>query len=323
MTAHRVVERHLNNPFAIPADEAMLDRIMADVEVNGGALAPNDHWTLSRDQVLTLNDMLDPFIGCIGLQPVDANAITCYEPFLRGIDHLGLCKTDMLAQARSRGWVKSDLGTLMDLNLLTAYLPTPLRPRLKVVEVGGGYGRLAEGLMRLLPGGVHHLLIDAVPGSLMYAYLYLRRAFPRRRIGSFYAGDAYDPGFDCYVMPAWHSPELPDDAFDLAVNIESMQEMSAEHIEYYLGLFDRVTSPEATIYISNARDYVYDGPWNFPTGWEVLFMHNTPRSWSRSHPTIVMRKGPADYAVERRIHEAAFVAEMAHWNVRLNALVPA
>ena len=322
MTARKVVDRRVADPFAIPADTEMLDRIVADVEAGGGSLAPNEHWTLGRDQIGSLEAMLDPLIGSIGMQPVDADAVACYEPFLRGIDHLGLCKNDLLAQGRSRGWLKSDLGTLMDLNLITAYLPTPLPERLRVVEVGGGYGRLAEGLLRLLPGGVHHLLIDAVPGSLMYAYLYLRRVFPRRRIGSFYAGDAYDPDFDCYVMPAWHSAGLLDGAFDLAVNIESMQEMSAEHIEYYLGLFDRVTSPEATIYISNARDYVYQGEWNFPAGWEVLFMHNTPRSWSRCHPTVVMRKGPADYRIERRVHEAAFATELPHWNPRLSMLLP-
>jgi putative sugar O-methyltransferase len=322
MSANRVVERKIANPFGIPADESMLDRIISDSQENGGSLVANDHWTLGRDQVQSLTDMLDPLIGCVGMQPVDANAIACYEAFLRGIDHLKLCKGDLLAQGRSRGWVKSDLGTLMDLNLITAYLPDPLPAKLSIVEVGGGYGRLAEAMLRLAPGAVHHLLIDAVPGSLMYAYLYLRRLFPRRRIGSFYAGDAYDPDFDCYIMPAWHSPNLADGAFDLAVNIESMQEMDGHHIDYYLALFDRVTVPDGTIYISNARDYVYQGPWNFPERWEVLFMHNTPRSWSRVHPTIVMRKGAADYGRERMVQESAFAAEAAHWNPGLASLRP-
>jgi hypothetical protein len=322
MTASRVVERRIANPFAIPADQAMLERIIADTKTNGGALAPNDHWTLEPGQVQSLNDMLDPLIGCVGMQAVDANAVACYESFLRGIDHLGLCKGDLLAQGRSRGWVKSDLGTLMDLNLITAFMPDPLPDRLSIVEVGGGYGRLAEAMLRLRPGAVHHLLIDAVAGSMMYAYLYLRRLFPKRRIGSFYAGDVYNPDWDCYIMPAWHSPNLPDGTFDLAVNIESMQEMDGHHIDYYLGFFDRVTVPAATIYISNARDYVYQGAWSFPATWEVLFMHNTPRSWSRVHPTIVMRKGEADFGRERMAHEAALGEEVKHWNPGLSSLRP-
>lgn len=322
MTSRRVVDRRIPNPFAIPADEAMLDRILADAEENGGDLVPNPHWTLSREQVRSLGAMLDPLIGPIGMQPVDANAVACYEPFLRGIDHLDLCAPDLLAQGRSRGWLKSDLGTLMDLNLTTAYLPNPAPSRLNVIEVGGGYGRLAEAFMCLRPETVHYLLVDAVPGSLMYAYLYLRRMFPRRRIGSFYAGDAYDPEFDCYVMPAWHSPKLGDSQFDMAINVESMQEMDRHHIDYYLGLFDRVTVPSATIYISNARDYVYQGDWPFPDRWEVLFLHNTPRSWSRVHPTIAMRKGTADFSLERKAHEAAFALETGHWNPQLCFLIP-
>jgi putative sugar O-methyltransferase len=316
------MKRRMSNPFDIPADEAMLADIVADASANGGDLVPNAHWTLDREQVMSLQDLLDPLVGVIGMQPVDANAVACFEKFLRGIDHLGLCGGDLLAQGRSCGWCKTDLGTLMDLNLTTAYLPTPGPERLNVIEVGGGYGRLAEAFLRIRPHAAHYLMVDAVPASLMYAYLYLRREFPGRRIGSFYAGDSYDPDFDCYVMPAWHTPNLAGGQFDLAVNIESMQEMDRHHIEYYLGLFDRVTVPAGTIYISNARDYYYKGDWPFPDRWEVLFLHNTPRSWTRNHPTIAIRKGTADFRLERLAQEAAFEIETGNWNQGLSMLLP-
>lgn len=321
-TLHQVTHHRGAAPFDIPADLDMLERIVADAASHGGLLRPNTHWELASDRVGSLARMLDPLIGPIGMQPVDADAVACYEPFLRGIDHLGLCGPDLLAQGSARRWVKSDLGTLMDLNLTTAYLPVPMPHPLCVCEVGGGYGRLAEGFLGLLADGIHHVLIDAVPASLMYAYLYLRRAFPDRRIGSVYAGDSYDPGFDCFIMPAWQADTLPSEVFHLAVNIESMQEMDGHHVDHFLALFDRVMLPNGTIYVSNARDYVYRGEWRFPAHWEVLFQHNTPRSWSREHPTVVMRKGDRDHSLERVVQEAAYGLETAHWNPGLSMLRP-
>src|SRR4029077_8532999 len=98
---------------------------------------------------------------------------------------------------------------------------------------------------------IHYVLVDAVPASMMYAYQYLRRAFPERKIGSVYAGDTYDTSFDCFILPAWQSDALQDASFHLAVNIESMQEMEDHHITHFMTMFDRVTTADATIYISN------------------------------------------------------------------------
>jgi SAM-dependent methyltransferase len=306
--------------FDIPVDQATLARISDDARSNGGILAPSKQWQLDDTATSSLSVLLEALLGPIGMQPVDAAAVRCYESFLRGIDHLGLCEPNLLVQGSVARWTKSDLGTLMDVNLTTAFLRTPLPDRLNVCEVGGGYGRVAEAFLQLYPEGLHYVLIDAVPATLMYAYAYLRAAFPGRRIGSLYAGDEYDPSFDCFVMPAWRSDLLPDGMAELAMNIESLQEMDAKQVAYFMAFFERVTNPLGTLYISNARDYVYKGDWPYPRHWEVLYQHNTPRSWSRNHPTLVMRKGVGDYTAERRAHEAAFDLEMARWDPGLNMM---
>jgi putative sugar O-methyltransferase len=309
--------------FNIPADPDILEWIISDASNNGGSLAPGTHWHLDPDKVGSLSDMLDPLIGCVGMQPVDADAVACFEPFLRAVDHLGLCEPDLLAQARRLRWLKGDLGTVMDLNLLTAYLPDEMPRPLRICEVGGGFGRVAEAFLELCKEGIHYVLVDAVPASMMYAYQYLRRAFPERKIGSVYAGDTYDTSFDCFILPAWQSDALQDASFHLAVNIESMQEMEDHHIKHFMTMFDRVTTADATIYISNARDYVYRGAWTFPPSWEVLFQHNTPRSWTKDHPTIIMVKRPHDQSEARAVREAEFQAEMLDWDPGLNMLQPA
>ena len=307
--------------FEIPADQEMLARIAADALDNGGFLAPSKQWQLDPEVTASLRAMLEALLGPVGMRPVDAAAIRHFEPFLRGIDHLRLCEPNLLVQGSAARWTRSDLGTLMDVNLATSFMAPPDRPpdQPSVCEVGGGYGRVAEAFLNLYPA-CHYVLVDAVPATLMYAYEYLRAAFPNRRIGSLYAGDEYGPEFDCYVLPAWRADALPSGAFDLVANIESMQEMDGRQVASFIELFDRVAANGATIYVSNARDYVYQGEWPFPVHWETLYEHDTPRSWSANHPTIVMRKGRGDFSAQRAAAEAAFQVEITNWDPRLKSL---
>ena len=157
-------------------------------------------------------------------------------------------------------------------------------------------------------------MIDAVPGSLMYAYYYLTSQFPELKIGSFYAGDAYDSSYDCYILPSWQTSVLEDNFFDISINIETMQEMQQHHVDFYLKLFDRLTIFGGTVYLSNARDYVFKGAWNIPPHWQTFYFNNTPRSWSADHPTHILRKFDGDYSLERCAHESVFAQQIQAWN---------
>lgn len=325
----------LRNPltrFDVPGDKRMFDAIVSDMMRNGGELAPSDHWNwnlgqgqdgeqqtqssgytdeLFESKYSRLDMMLNPWVGVTGMKPLETSAVDKYENFLRAVDHLGLLAEDTMKQGLANGWRETDLGSVMDLNLIGAFLGT-CSGRLSICEVGGGYGRLAEAVLGGIKN-VHYVLIDAVPGSLMYAYLYLKAQLPDRRIGSYYNGDVYDSEFDCYILPAWYSTQLPDAVFDLSINIESMQEMAQHHADYYLGLFERITRPGGEIYLSNARDYVFKGEWKIPAAWETLYLNNTPRSWSADHPTHILRKGDGDFSVTRGMLEAAFQQQVKAW----------
>jgi hypothetical protein len=132
-------------------------------------------------------------------------------------------------------------------------------------------------------------------------------------IGSFYAGDDYDSSYDCYILPSWRTSVLPETFFDICLNIESMQEMQQHHVDFYFELFDRLTIFGGEVYLSNARDYVFNGVWNIPLHWETLYLNNTPRSWTADHPTHILRKNDGDYSLERRAHESAFRQQVAAW----------
>ncbi len=326
----------LSNPhsrFDLPGDKTMFNRIVVDMIEHGGKLAPSNHWNwnlgsgsaadkekvsgytdeLFDEKYSQLELMLNPWVGVTGMQPLKMESVVKYESFLRAIDHLELLPADILSHGQSNGWRETDLGSVMDVNLIGAYLAEQDKRRLAICEVGGGYGRLAEALIGVLPGSAHYVLVDAVPGSLMYAYIYLKKQLPHLRIGSFYNDDPYSQDFDCYIMPAWQVQQLPSAAFDICINVESMQEMEQHHVDHYLKLFDRLAVTEGLIYMSNARDYVFLGDWNIPAQWEPLFLNNTPRSWTADHPTQMLRKRTGDFTRERRILEGAFKRQIAAW----------
>lgn len=322
----------LRNPdkrFDIAGDKSQFDRIVQDMCREGGSLAPSDHWNwnlgakggdsggytseLFENHYNHLTKLLDPWVGITGMKPLSQEAVTKYESFLRPIDHLQLLPTDILAHGTSNGWRETDLGSVLDLSLITLFLAPPAKDALAICEVGGGYGRLAEVFLGQYSQRVHYVMIDAVPASLMYAYSYLRSQYPELKIGSFYAGDSYDRSYQCYILPAWRTGVLTPASFDSCINIESMQEMLQHHVDFYLGLFDRLTAAGAQIYLSNARDYVFKGHWNLPPRWETLYLNNTPRSWTADHPTHILRQGESDHSLQRCAHESVFRRQVQAW----------
>ncbi len=201
--------------------------------------------------------------------------------------------------------INTDLGTLLDVTLLYAFAGGAAKSRTMLLEVGGGYGRLAEATMNVFGPSVCHVLVDAVPGSLYYAAAYLRSAVPGARVGSYYDGDPFDlERFDAYVIPTWHFERLNTRTYDVLVNIESFQEMSQQLVDAYLDLFDRRSHEGSIFYVSNARDHLFRGAWRFPDAWKPMLCANTPRSWTRDHPTQIFEKTGASYGAATRIAEA-------------------
>lgn len=321
--------RNAGARFDLSGDKAHFNHIVQDMLNNAGDLAPSDHWNwnlgekastqegytdnLFEEKYSHLSKMLDPWVGVTGMQSLAEGSVEKYEIFLRPIDHLRLLPSNILAHGMSNGWRETDLGSILDISLIATFLLDTSRHRMKVCEVGGGYGRLAEVFIELYKNRVHYVMIDAVPGSLMYSYLYLKSQYPELKIGSYYTGDEYDESYDCYVLPAWRTGVLPGGCFDTCINIESMQEMQQHHVDFYLQLFDQLTASEGGVYLSNARDYVFKGSWNIPPNWETVYLNNTPRSWSADHPTHILRKSAQDNSMKRCAHESAYGQQISAW----------
>lgn len=323
---NQLIHKNIDKKFDIAGDKELFEKIIADQEQFAGKLRPEKNWDLDigghggqeffysklkgesvqvekySDEAYSvkfssLKKMLEPLIGCSGLKKIDQNIVDKYFSFLKIIDHIGITEnyfsSDGLIRENAGDLLITDLGSMIDLNLITFYLNEDLESY-SILEVGGGYGRLVEVLYKFLPNKkFKYVMIDSVPASLMYAYLYLKKNLPKIKIGFFYNDDPFDLSrYDCFIIPAWHFRiEEFEDSFNCCVNIQSMQEMNQFHVDYYLNMFNQILKVSKGIaYISNEKDYIFRGEWNYPKNWECLLKTRTPRSWTRNSPTEIYLK---------------------------------
>ena len=145
--------RNPNTRFEIAGDKALFDLIVRDMGDNGGPLAPSDHWNWNLGESVRgfggytnelfekkynhLTKMLDPWVGITGMKALSEEAVKRYEGFLRPIDHMQLLPADILTHGKSNGWIETDLGSILDLSLITMFLADPQSGRLAICEIGG------------------------------------------------------------------------------------------------------------------------------------------------------------------------------------------
>ena len=350
------IRENLQDDFSLEGDKELFDLIVADQERYAGNLRPEKNWDLEvggqngeryfhsqksgetidfgtysdekyHKNFSSLQKMMDPFVGITGLQNINKDVVQEYYAYLKGIDHLGILSNyfevngEMKDQAN--GLMITDLGSIIDINIISSFLD-PVAEKYNILEVGGGYGRLAEVFFNVYgKGNIKYVLLDAVPASLMYSYLYLSKNFPDLRIGFYYHEDPFDMDlFDCYIMPSWHFDiSICGGVFDCCVNIQSMQEMNQNHIDYYLSLFNNVLADGSGIaYISNEKDYIFQGEWNYPGNWKLLLKTRTPRSWTRNSPTEVFVKSTGTFEQENRLADFMYSLQLKEFDRNLYQL---
>jgi hypothetical protein len=316
----------------LKADPKEYGRILQDMVENAGSLIPDPNWLIAegasqpadtydkekalkiaksedafQDRYSKMMDIMPAWIGSAG-RP-SAVTLDKYRRFAAYCDPLGLWRANIEDNADGIPLWKADLGTIMDLTLLYVYSSSSERKVTRILEVGGGYGRLAEAAYNIFGHSIKYVLVDAAPVSLYYSKQYLSHACPDARIGSFYDTDGKGFNFDDFdiaIVPSWHFERLNKSRYDCCVNIESMQEMNQGHVDYYLGLFDRVAADGASIYISNTHDYYFLGSWNYPRNWQKLLCERTPRSWRLNHQTEVFKRGESDFSLQNSVLDSIY-----------------
>jgi len=318
----KIIKKH-----AVPnivANREEFRRMFDDMRSSAGLFTPAATWLVCqfpeniKDQDLSrivdaadsdemfhreFSDLQRRMEGWVGYQTAKlddkqmAPIVSGYATLLSWTDVLGLWQANVENPEIASSLNVADLGSMMDLNLLYVYSSEARQKITRILEIGGGYGRVAEAAFNVFEKSIRYVMVDSVPASLYYAKKYMERACPEIRVGSYYDGDAFDlNSFECYIIPSWHFVEMNREQYDICINIESFQEMNQEHVDTYLNLFDRVAVDGATIYVSNAHDYIFRGQWNYPAHWQKMLCTNTPRSSSRDHPTEIFVKGQHDFS---------------------------
>lgn len=336
----KVLKRVLVDPRDLVIDRQRLAAIVADLRCCGGVYTPRVNWVVfgwgrSPEEVddghpyldmgfsdkaiakymSTMDKMLEAWIGGTR-QPASPKVVSHYAPYLTAHDPLGLWTANVANADVLSGLLEADLGSIVDLNITHSFSAMAAdRPNV-ILEIGGGYGRLAEAALNVFGKTIKYVLVDSVPGSLLYAREYLRRACPSAQIGFYYDGDPFDLSvFDCYIVPSWHFEAVNNTGYDICLNLESFQEMGQQQVDTYLTWFNDVAREGALIYLSNAHDYRFRGEWKYPVTWQRLLCTRIPRSWTPDHRAEVFIKSSRDYSSANAAIVAAYQghqSDLAH-----------
>lgn len=317
--------------FDLRPDTALLEVLTAQMQAAAPHQQPDACWQLPQDEIdVPLEAYLEPLNGPPG--PVrladlpgnpaltgDALAnmiytkwhlVPPYLDYLRQADGTGLLAGIGIEDLGARNWRFLDLDSLLDTVHLSAFCDLA-RPDLTVLEIGSGFGRLGDFLMQLRGQPIRHINIDAVPASIMWYDVYMRRAYPGLRVGTI-----TDPArqslsdFDIVTLPAWHLDRVPLPQVDLGINIESLQEMNQPLVDGYLALLDRVVRIGGHVALINSREHVFTGHWALPDHWRCLFRARTPRAWTDDYRTEIFQRTDQDCRAENALRQASYDREL-------------
>jgi putative sugar O-methyltransferase len=218
----------------------------------------------------------------------------------------------------------SELGTLVDLTLLSwSVWAQGLSTNLQVVEIGGGYGRLAHALFSTFPAAkVQYRLIDVIPSVMALAAQHMKNLLGDQSVAVLLENDFADVKTrKVEIIPAWNREVLSRiTGVQILINIESFQEMGDDFVKYWFNFAETAISSNGFFYISNSRSYINQNPWPIPSNWKVKFQFDIPRMWTLDHPTTVVSPSPGLFP--DRYGELMKRALSSVWKSTSNILIP-
>ena len=229
------------------------------------------------------NGTLDNLIGHEGMRSPTIGSLFEYVNFLNNLNFFKKFPTHLVdLLSKDKLW-STDLGTLVDIAFVESSLTTNDSKKI-IFEIGGGYGRLAEGLYQFSKQSISkYILIDSVPGSMASAYKYLTEYCSEWKVQLLEMNSQIDPDATVVICPSWNLSALESLTPDIVINIESIQEMSKEYESFWIDWIDSMMDENTIIYWSNSRSYRNKGQWYIPRSWSLNLISETPRSWTDDH----------------------------------------
>ena len=226
--------------------------------------------------------ILENLIGITGMQRVTRKDFKKYKRFLNFIKSKFSLGSFFHAKISQRPILLADLGTVIDLSIIDQF--QNINSNLTILEIGGGYGRLAGGFA--VNGNFNsYNLVDVVPSSLSLAEIYLNDNHLNVHKG--FSG-IYSKTINLLNLD--DLSDLPAQSIDLVINLESFQEMTQEWVDFWIKIINSKTKSDSYFYHSNSFGYKNFFELNLGESWKLISVYDHPRHWTNEHRTEVWRR---------------------------------
>jgi SAM-dependent methyltransferase len=122
--------------------------------------------------------------------------------------------------------------------------------KLRIVDFGGGYGRLSIPFIHHMKGNVTYFSVEYVPISLLIAPQFVTQAVDAKTTGWYEDVEKYED-YDFVSLPSWKVSNIKDSTINVFVTIHSFQEMTDEAVKFYVSEINRMAAPKAIFYSVN------------------------------------------------------------------------
>jgi hypothetical protein len=203
---------------------------------------------------------------------------SAYLPFVQETDQLGLI--EKYPEYKSRQF----LDSVLEINFLVQHCG--LKHGAVVLDLGGGYGRLAEFM--LCEFDIRFILVEGVAISFFIAENYIPSVLDVEPNSYWGRRDAtFSSQFS--VWPAWKIKDALSHA-DIIINVHSLQEMGDTQCSHYLELINQHRKEGSFVFLRN-RDGVATRQWNFPESWELQHeVYLSGGDWALHNPSRLFRQ---------------------------------
>jgi hypothetical protein len=259
-----------------------LEMYMKNTEFNlsdFGAWSTQFRANINSESHLEIPQLVDDLIGIKGMSHPSRDEVLTYKDYFRSQQKFPWRVNRLLKDFFLTRSLLTDLGSVVDLSIIKSLIPDT---DLNVLEIGGGYGRLVEAAYSNMRCFKVWYMVDVIPSSLSLAGNYLdRNQVP---VG-------LSQSTDCVRLLQLHNLDsIRDSSIDLAINIESFQEMTQDYVDFWLSIVNIKCSVGAVFYQSNSFNYKNQFSLRMSSDWSLERSLAIPRHWSEGHRTEIWRK---------------------------------
>jgi putative sugar O-methyltransferase len=207
--------------------------------------------------------------------------------------------------------VSQDLATsIAEINCWLPWLSETVQGPIEVLEIGGGYGRLAHVLFQTRP--VRRYLIVDIPPALQICAGYLSRLMPNLRIFNARPFERWEDvsqeinASDLVLLFPHQLQLVPNGYLDASLAVSSLHEMHLSQANSYLAEMGRVSrrliySKQYWRYINPHDDIVLEqGQYHYPPGFSSVYLQDDTLN-PIFFEQVLMRSVPSGEAPETNL----------------------